>query len=220
MNVCSVARRSIFSRSLRTNTSTVRSRCVARRPQTRCRSSSRVEHPSLLARERVHEPELGRGQLRAGSVDVRLHVVGVESQLFDHDRVAATRLGLADTTARGGAHAGGELLHRERLDEVVVGTDLERVHAIVLGATGGHDDDRRSDPLVPRLLDHAPAVDAREHEVEHAHVGAFVSKSREAGLAVRDADCVEPGRLEVARHAAGDDVVVFDDEDLRHPATT
>ena len=38
-------------------------------------------------------------------------------------------------------------------------------------------------------------------------------------FAVGDADRVEPGRLEVARHPAGDDVVIFDDQDLRHPAT-
>ena len=30
---------------------------------------------------------------------------------------------------------------------------------------------------------------------------------------------VEVGRLEMARHPAGDDVVVFDDQDLRHAAT-
>ena len=37
-----------------------------------------------------------------------------------------------------------------------------------------------------------------------------------AGLAVGDPDGVEAGRLQVPRHSAGDDVVVFDDQDLRH----
>ena len=172
-----------------------------------------------LARERVEEAELGRRELGALPVDVCLDVVGVEAQLLDLDLVAAPWLGLAHAAASCRANARGELLHRERLHEVVVGADLERVHAVVLRAAGGDDDDRRADPFVSRLLDHAPAVDAGEHEVEDADVGPLVAQAREPGLAVRDADGVEPGRLEVARHPASDDVVVFDDQDFRHPAT-
>jgi hypothetical protein len=93
------------------------------------------------------------------------------------------------------------------------------VHAIVLRAPRGDDDDRRADSLVARLLDHPPAVDARKHQVEDAYVRPLVAQPREAGLPVGDPDGVEPGRLEVPRHPAGDDVVVFDDQDLRHPAT-
>ena len=153
------------------------------------------------------------------AVDVRLHVGGVEAELLDHDLVVAPRLGRADPAAGGRAHAGCELLHRERLDEVVVRADLERVHAVVLGAAGGHDDDRRADALVSRLLDHAPAVDPGKHEVEHADVRMLVAEPREPGLAVRDTDRVEAGGLEMAGHAAGDDVVVLDDQDLRHSFT-
>jgi len=128
-------------------------------------------------------------------------------------------LGFAYTSARCCANTRGELLHREGLDEVVVGTDLERVHAVVLRASGGHDDDRCTDPFVSSLFDHAPAVDAGEHEIEDAHVWPLVAQPSEPGLAVRDADGVEPGCLEVARHPACDDVVVFDDQDFRHSAT-
>ena len=79
---------------------------------------------------------------------------------------------------------------------------------------GGDDDDRRADPLAARLLDHLPAVEPGEHEVEHADVGPLVAESCEARLAVRDADGVEPCRLEVPRHPLSDDVVVLDDQDL------
>ena len=114
------------------------------------------------------------------------------------------------------ADARGELLHRERLDEVVVGAELERVDPVVLGAARADDDDRRADPLAARLLDHAPAVDAGEHQVEHADVGLLVAEPGEPGLAVRDADGVEAGGGQVPRHALGDDVVVLDDQHLRH----
>ena len=81
-------------------------------------------------------------------------------------------------------HARDELLHRERLDEVVVGADLERVHAVVLGAAGADDDDRRADALGARgLLDEAPAVEAGQHQVEHEDVGALVAQPREPVLA-------------------------------------
>ena len=39
---------------------------------------------------------------------------------------------------------------------------------------------------------------------------------REAGVTARDMQWVEPRRLEVAGHPLGDDVVVLDDEHLRH----
>jgi len=96
------------------------------------------------------------------------------------------------------------------------GADLERVDPVVLGAPGAHDDDRRPDPLAARLLDHLPAVEARQHEVEHAHVRVLVAQPGEARLAVRDADRVEAGGSKVARHALGDHVVILDDQDLRH----
>ena len=86
---------------------------------------------------------------------------------------------------------------------------------VVLGAAGGDDDDRRADSLVPCLLDDLPAVEPGEHQVEHADVRALEAKPRQSGLAVGDADRIESGGLEVTRHPLGDDVVVFDDQDLR-----
>jgi len=177
------------------------------------------EHAPLLPRERVEQAELGRRQLGALAVDVRLHVVRIEPQLLDEDRVAAAGLCFADPPASRGANTRGELLHRERLHEVVVGSDLESVYAVVLRSPGGYDDDRGADPLVSGLLDHAPSVDAGEHQVENADIGSFVAQARETGLAVRHADGVESRRLQVARHPAGDDVVVFDDQDFCHSAT-
>ena len=86
----------------------------------------------------------------------------------------------------------------------------------MLGAAGGDDDDRRADSLAARLLDHLPAVEPRQHQVEHADVGPLEAEAREPGLAVRDADGVETGGLEVTRHPLGDHVVVLDDQDLGH----
>src|SRR4029079_1071176 len=123
------------------------------------------------------QAELRGRELGARPVDVRLDVVGVELQLLDLDPGAATRLGVADASAGSRARSSGQLLHRERLHEVVVGADLECVNAVVLGPPCGDDDDGRADALVSSLLDDAPAVDAGKHEIEDAYVRPLVAQA-------------------------------------------
>ena len=158
-------------------------------------------------------------QRRALTVDERLHLARIDAQLLDLDRIAAALLGRADATAGGRADARDELAHRERLDEIVVGADLERVHAVVLGPARGDDDDRRADPLGARRLDQLPPVELGEHQVEHADVRILVAEAREAELTAADDDRVEPGRNQVACHPVRDHVVVLDDQDLGHVPT-
>ena len=149
---------------------------------------------------------------------IRLHLARVDPELLDLDRLAAPLLGRADASARRRADARDELAHRERLDQVVVGADLERVHAVVLGAARRDDDDRRADPLGPRGLDQLPAVELGKHQVEHADVGVLEAQPGQPELAAPDHDRVEAGGREVAGHAVGDHAVVLDDEDLApHP---
>ena len=177
------------------------------------------DDPPLLQRERVEEAELGRRQLDALATDVGLDVERVDRQLLDLDWLAATLVLHADAATSRRAYARDKLFHGERLHEVVVGADLEGVHAVVLGPTGAHDDDRRPDPLGARRLDQLPAVDAREHEVEDAYIRPLVAKAREARLPLVHPQRIEAGRGEVPGHALCDDVVVLDDEHLRHAAS-
>ena len=171
---------------------------------------------AALERELVEQPELGRREPGVAALDVRLHVARVDAELLDLDRVAALLRLRAHAPPGRGADAGDELLHRERLDEVVVGPDLERVHAVVLGAAGADRDDRRPDPLGAGLLDQAPAVEAGQHHVEHEHVGLLVAEAGEALLAARHPQRVEPGGAELAHDPLCDDVVVLDDQHLGH----
>ena len=81
---------------------------------------------ALLERERVQEPELRRRQPGALAVNVRLHLAGStrsSSISIGSPRWAAGRA----CPRRAGRPPGHELLHGERLDEVVVRSDLERV---------------------------------------------------------------------------------------------
>src|SRR4051794_31765204 len=85
---------------------------------------------SPVERERVQQLELGGRQLGAAAVDERLHLAWVDAELLDLDRVATLLLRGTHTTSRRRADARDQLAHRERLDEIVVGSDLERVHTV------------------------------------------------------------------------------------------
>src|SRR6266545_1822081 len=122
------------------------------------------QHAALLERQCVEQAELRRSQLHALAVDVGLDAPRVDSKLFDFDPVASLRLLRADAAADCNAHAHDQLLHRERLHEVVVGPDLEGVDAILLAAAGADDDDRRSDAFAAGSLDQLPAVEERQHQ--------------------------------------------------------
>ena len=156
---------------------------------------------------------------RALAADERLHLARVDAQLLDLDRVAAPLLGGPHAAPSGRTDARDELAHRERLHQIVVGADLERVHAVVLGAARRDDDDRRADPFGARHLDQLPAVELRQHQVEHADVRVLVAQTREPELTAADDDGVETGSDEVACHPVCDHVVVFDNQDSRHGPT-
>jgi hypothetical protein len=113
-------------------------------------------------------------------------------------------------------HARDELLHRDRLDEVVVGAQLERVDAVVLAAARGDDEDGRPDPLGPDRLDQLPAVELREHEVEDADVRVVVAQPAHGEAPVADDGDVVSGVPEVVGHPFCDQLVVLDDQHFGH----
>jgi hypothetical protein len=71
-------------------------------------------------------------------------------------------------------------------------------------------------PLAPHRLDELPAVEARQHQVEHAHVGALEAQACEREVAAVDAHRVETRGAEVSCDRLRDHRVVLDDEHLRH----
>src|SRR5438105_2441579 len=86
---------------------------------------------AALQGERVEDAELGRREVGALAVHVGLDVRRVDAQLLDLDRIAVASLGIREAAAQRRLHAGDELLHRDRLDKIVVGAELEGVHAVV-----------------------------------------------------------------------------------------
>src|SRR5439155_12602421 len=83
------------------------------------------DHTAAIKGERVQQLELGWREACALAADERLHLARVDAQLLDLDRLAAALLRRTHAAPCGGADAGDELAHRERLYQVVVGADLE-----------------------------------------------------------------------------------------------
>src|SRR5262245_15219384 len=144
--------------------------------------------------ERVEQLELSRREPDRDTVHIGLNVAGVDQQLLEVESIATCRRRPGDSAPGGNTDTCDELGHGERLDEIVVGAELERPDTILLSAARADDDDRRTDPLAPNRLDDLPAVDAGQHEIEHTDIRLTVPESRKAGLAL-----VDDGRLEARK---------------------
>ena len=71
------------------------------------------------------------------------------------------------------ADAREQLGQRERLDQIIVGAQVQPAHPIVDAVARGQDQHRRLDLALPqRLQDLEPAA-ARQHQVEHDQVERF-----------------------------------------------
>ena len=109
-----------------------------------------------------------------------------------------------------------ELLERERLDQVVVGADVEPLDAIVDRVAGGEHQDRRAVAGLAHPARDLEPVDARHRDVEHDGVGRVRGERVERLLAVgreRDLVLVEPQRaLERPPHGR----LVIDHQNARH----
>ncbi len=105
-----------------------------------------------------------------------------------------------------------ELVHPERLGDVVVGAGVQRGDLVGLGVAHRQDDDRDAAPA-PNAFDHFDAADAGEAEIDDHDVGTAAGHKVErvfAGLGEVD---VEPAGPEVDANRAADLSFVVDDED-------
>ena len=122
--------------------------------------------------------------------------------------------------AQGDPHAGQQLADGERLGDVVVGAEVERLDLHrVLALRGQHDDRQRREEHA-HAPDHLEAVDAGQAEVEQHEVEGPVRDARERVLArEHGGDGVVLGFERDAKRAQHDRLVV-DDQDQRplHPS--
>ena len=74
---------------------------------------------------------------------------------------------MAGGAAQQGPAAGHQLPHAKRLDQVVVGADLEAQHPIGFRVAGAHHQDRGLVAVLPQLTANIQTTQAREHQIEH-----------------------------------------------------
>ena len=96
------------------------------------------------------------------------------------DRLLLRRCG----PAQRGPEPGEELVHPERLGDVVVGAGVERGDLVLLASRA---DSTTIGTVAPaaQAADHLDAVDAGQPEVEHDHVGMVARRELERLLAGR-----------------------------------
>src|SRR5215207_5196961 len=138
------------------------------------------DHEPLVAHQVLEQLELALGQLDRALAAMHLVRVGVEREVADAQRGHAARR----APAQQGAEPGEQLLALERLDEVVVGADVEAFDARVERVARGQHQDRRVVPVLAQPARDVDPVHARKPEVEHQYVGQEGVNLVEGGDAV------------------------------------
>ena len=110
------------------------------------------------------------------------------------------------------AHTRQELVDREWLDDVVVGSAVQAGDFVVRLALGGQQDHRRA--LIPRTdsVEHRQAALPRQHDVEQDQRVIAVQRLTLAVIALADARDGVAGGREAALDELGDPGLVFDEQ--------
>ena len=134
--------------------------------------------------------------------------VGVQREIADAQRGHAARRPAPEQRA----HAGEQLLALERLDEVVVGADVQALHARLQRVAGGEHQDRRVVAVVAQAAGDVDAVQPRQAEVQHDDVGQEGVRLVEAADAVAGELDLVALEAQRALQDLRDLLVVLDDE--------
>ena len=170
------------------------------------------EHLVRVAQQQLEQALLGAGEVERAVAAAGAVVREVEFEVAISEALAFVGVGRGATQQR--AHAGVQLIERERLDEVVVGTGVEARDAVADRVAGGQHQDRRA--VAP--LAHPPAdgqaVEAWHRDVEHDRVEVSARELVQRFSAVCGAFHVIALDDERAPQRAGECWVVVHDQEL------
>src|SRR5215212_4811797 len=171
------------------------------------------DHQPLVAHQVLEQLELALGQLDRALAAMHLVRVRVEGEVADAQRGHPARRPAPQQRAQ----PREQLLALERLDEVVVGADVEPLDARVERVAGGQHEDGRVVLVLAQASRDVDAVHPRQAQVEHEDVGQERVHLVERGDAVTgelDLVALEPQR---PLQDLGDLLVVLDYEDAYGP---
>ena len=162
--------------------------------------------------ERLQEPVLGRREVDLLVAALHEPASEIDLEPVEVQRPAAPRT-LVAGTPQCRSQSGQELLHRERLRQVVVGSGVERADLVGLLLTHREHDDRNRRERAHTPDDLFP-VEIREPEVEEDQVGTLVGRRDDALLAGAHGHDLVAVCLQARAHRAADLRLVVDHEDL------
>ena len=118
-------------------------------------------------------------------------------------------------------HARHQLRRPERLDDVVVGADVQPQHHVRLLPFGGEHEDRHVETVSAHCLADLVAVDRGQHHIEQNQIRLVLQSRVEAGLPVGGHGYLEPMTRKGIGQPAHDGRLVLDQQDARtgHAAT-
>ncbi len=122
---------------------------------------------------RTSGQDFERHEFPARELDRRSLHANRASRAVDDEIAALQRVGdMAGLASQERAGAGLEFAVVERLDEVIVGTEIESADAIIHFGAGRQHENRRGDATCPQASQDGKAVELRQHDVEdHEVVG-------------------------------------------------
>ena len=197
-------------RSWATWTSTVRSSPYQSVPQTPSSSCWRVQgEPDVVGQER-QQVELAGRQRDDLSGPARLAAAQVHLEVAQGDHVLGRRA--LPRPPQDGPHPRHQLPRRERLDEVVVGPQLEPEDPVDLVVACGEEEDghRTAGPDVAAHVEPVPG--ARKADIEDDDAGVLLREDLESFLSVAGQEHAETFPPQVEVHQIGDVRVVLDDD--------
>jgi hypothetical protein len=171
------------------------------------------EQLARVAHEHREQPELERRQPKLVVADAgdALHVVDGQRRVgVDVDLVVVGAR--APLTAQQRLDARHELVAPERLRDEVVGARAQPAHLVQLAAAGRQHEDGHVGELA-HALEHLPAVEAGQADVQDDEVGALGEQHSQRLVAVGRAAHAVAGPFQEDRHEPADHLIVFDDQD-------
>ena len=216
---------SILPRSQRTWTSTVRVSPLNSKPHTCKQQALACEGLVRVLHEVGEQIELAWLQVQrlagarcAMGGDVEHQVAGREAVWRVGGR-AVVHLGATHQRL----HAREQLVHAERLGQIVVGADLEPDDFVDLRVAGGEDQDGQpTHGRVRRVLAQGArdleSVQARQHQVEQQHIWWLGADELERLRAVGTHAHVVPGACQVVAKRVEEALLVLDNQHLGHMA--
>jgi hypothetical protein len=175
-------------------------------------------HAPALGGQHLQQAELGARQLGVPAVEKCLVQRRVDHQARHLNPLVDGRGARHVRPPDGRVHPRHELVHSERLGQVVVAADPERVDLVLLRGSRADHDHRDLDVVRPERLDHPPAVHARQHQIDHRDIRSLEPDLADRPVAAVGPFDVHPGMSQMRGHRIGDHAVVLGDQDARHDA--